>query len=143
MVIGAKLTGTPGLTVPRYRFPGPVDVYHFSAAITAISDSTDVQLSDQIAPVNRPLYFVANVQVIQAYANGDGAAPIITLKGSLTGSVAVTAAGDAAGTFTRYQGVLAPNEKLLFTPTAGTGTTETGTARVSVTIMDPGPDPNK
>lgn len=132
----AALLATSGTPAP-WKFNGPVDIYETTAPATAIGDSTVVQLSDMIAPVNRPLFFIATIQTITAYANGDGSAPVITLQGSLDGSVAMTAAGDAAGKLTKFYGVLKPNEKLQFTPTAGTGTTETGTARVSVVIMDP------
>ncbi len=138
MNIAAKQSGTSAITGTPMSFAGPVAIYQFTAAKTAISDSTDVQLSDMIAPVPRKLYFIVRLDAITAYANGDGAAPVVTLKGSTTGSTtAMTAAGDAAGTFKLFYGQLDPNEKLLFTPTAGTGTTETGTARVSVTIIDP------
>lgn len=138
MVIAAKFSGTSLLTLPKQRFNGPVDVYHFTPAKTALADATDVQLSDLVAPVARPLYFVVQVEILTVYANGDGTAPVVTLKGDKTGpTVALTAVGDAAGTFKTFMGVLELNEKLLFTPTAGTGTTETGTARIHVTIIDP------
>lgn|SRR5262245_5496340 len=138
MTVVQRASSTSALTLPKQSYRGPVEIYHFAPVRTAIADSADVQLADLIAPVPRPLYFMVQLEAITAYANGDGTAPIVTLKGSTTNaSVAMTAAGDAAGTFKTFVGVLDLNERLLFTPTAGTGTTETGTARINVTIVDP------